>query len=1029
VVDNDNSTHKTVLQRLLSYLDSHRATRRRRLERNEPNELGVRDSEIAKAELDLARTEFGFSIHAFEEKDSKRARDHLTRSIELLRSAREHFESAGDASMVTECDRGIIGAKLGLGTSEFHLGIAESHLGIAESEQNNPEETRDHLTRSIELLRSAREHFESAGDASMVTECDRGISVVEPAIAISEFNLGTIKFEQKDFPQARDCYTKSITYCSSAREYSFSVGHAEEVAGYDERIATARINLGACELHLGIAESEQNNPEETRDHFVKSIAYYERAKGYYTSQVNEAMAATCDRWIAEAEYGLGDVQSLIGHDDDARKHFQLSLRLFERLSEGEWARRCQVRLSILDAALQDEDSTHEGISLLDLPSEADAFDGATASLQGASELIVTLMMMHQVGNKDKAVDFLSLHRRDFERVLERGRREWSKKEVAGFTSGLGFVRLKVNEEPSSAIALFEEAYQLFEDLGDSQSMTACELWLARALHAEDRDQAALTHAIRAVVILDRMYYRFSKFSDRQAWARGAYAQALDLALSLAFELGDQEKLALLIESARVQAVPVAEGDEDKMPIEFFPLDILDDQGEVLGAPLGARPNAAVSAAIGDSEPLGPPHGVRLVDGGSLGALVGLGDYAPDEPNPPEVISIARTAQLVTEESPYWFGSWVGGGILYWYLLSPDSSLAVGSVPMESISPLVKRFQDALPHNGETSVTHQIAISPLVDPKEELALAKVLGDLLIPEALREVLASSEAPISLIVAPAPEVAIIPSPWLAIDEEGTRLIERAIVHLGASVGLLHESVKRSSSETTIVMLDPTGELLVHPHGPTQVADDLVSLASEHVLSAQAHVGALAQEFSYGDRQPRVLMAAPEHFVSSLREPPERTHDPSLLFYLGHADPGSTPATSSLRLMDPNEGGVVGFYARNFYREELTVPERVLIIACNGMAHDSKEWLGLGPAALFAGARFVLAALWSLPWAPVPTGGDYPTWRLAKEALLVARGDDPIRGWREVQLGELERWRAHGAVEASPLFWAGLGVMGLRS
>jgi hypothetical protein len=105
-----------------------------------------------------------------------------------------------------------------------------------------------------------------------------------------------------------------------------------------------------------------------------------------------------------------------------------------------------------------------------------------------------------------------------------------------------------------------------------------------------------------------------------------------------------------------------------------------------------------------------------------------------------------------------------------------------------------------------------------------------------------------------------------------------------------------------------------------------------------------------------------------------------------------------------------------------------RLGLIACGGARQQGPEWLGLAPAALFAGARVVLAALWNLIWISPGHLPRTPTYDLAWLALeILQKPEDPAVSWREVQQRYLQAWR-QGDDAAAPLYWAGIGVVGFR-
>jgi len=476
---------------------------------------------------------------------------------------------------------------------------------------------------------------------------------------------------------------------------------------------------------------------------------------------------------------------------------------------------------------------------------------------------------------------------------------------------------------------------------------------------------------------------------------------------------------------------------------------------MLGPVGGPTPaSSAMSAVLG--EPLGPPHGVRLAGEQSLAASVGLPDVLEGVVDPPAVVSIAETARLVGGDDAHWFGSWVADEMLYWFLLLPDASLTTGTVAFAEIKGLLEELGAALPDlqvgddgQGEDVVafTLRLARSALADPEREADLARRMGHLLIPEELRELLAAADTdlPLSLVVAPAPEIASVPFAWLAFDDEDTRVLERAVVRLGASIGLLHEAGARRPAGpggASLGVIDPAGDLLGgndNAPAPTDVALDLKGHGCTRVLAARCHHQALGGVLG----ATRVGRARREDLASELQ-----AARPRRLFYLGHARSGAIPADAALQLEpvgghepeqvdacdaattfgdDTGSAGALLSARALFLEDAWPMADRVVLIACGGARQGGREWLGLAPAALYAGAQVVIAGLWDLVWQPaadIPS--PFPTYDLARQAFEAADAADPAVAWRAVQRSSLTSWRTTHNQRFAPLYWAGIATIG---
>jgi hypothetical protein len=588
-----------------------------------------------------------------------------------------------------------------------------------------------------------------------------------------------------------------------------------------------------------------------------------------------------------------------------------------------------------------------------------------------------------------------------------------------------------------ARSYYVAALHYFEQHGPLENAAQCERSLALLDRQVGRTEEALEHAVRAAVRYDQLRYQLRSPVDRQRWL-ALHSVTLAIALGLAHTLADTARIAALVESARIQGVPtptpvsqrVQGRDEDVAPDIVLQATAVAsiESGRLRPAPQASSSPGqeislgipAVASALGEEEVLSPPHGVCVSVGSpSLAGSVGLEDLAAP-------VAVAGMANVLGGDAAWWWGSWAAGGSLHWFLLGPKGELHAEEIAIDDLDPLLGELANAIPEprRGELADTflRRMSGSPLLS-HSEATLAWRLGQLLLPPPLLELLrkASAEQPISLVVAPAPEIASVPVGWLAIDEAGTRVLERAVVRLGASIGLLHEAMgyweDPAEPGGTVAIVDPGTPSLFGTQLPAQIpsvdrlARDLASHAPLKILTSAAHLRELAS------------VGALESTIQNVRASVSAPRCPAIVFYLGHAQVGDRPARSALVLSD----GVLTAEAM-FHSGGGSMARRLGLIACGGARQQGPEWLGLAPAALFAGARVVLAALWNLIWISPGHLPRTPTYDLAWLALeILQKPEDPAVSWREVQQRYLQAWR-QGDDAAAPLYWAGIGVVGFR-
>ena len=1049
---------------------------------------------FASIDFNLGNTEVELGKTAFKLKDNDQARVHSLQAREHYLRAREVYGRLGNDKIVADCDTGLGDVEVHLGNVEYRLGAydqarehylraqevygrlgndkivakcdtglrnvefnlrnVEFNLGNVEFNLGNYDPAREHYLR-------AREVYGRLGNDKMVANCDIGLGM-------TELDLGAYDPAREHYLRAREVYgrlgnDKIVADCDTGLgNVEFNLGNYDQAREHCLRAREVFAHLGIergvadCDTGLGNVEFNLGNYDLAREYCL-------RAREVYGRLGNDKVVAKCDTSLGNVEFNLGNY-------DLAREYYLRAREVFAHLGIERGVADCDTGLGNVEFNLGNYDLaiaryfsahyTYAQRNLFVLAGRS-AYMVARVQLEGGNDLSYVAELVvasgyfkrgidHFVsreelfnvalcelgyGLSERFLDHKNSAQRQFQSALDHFQSVNAQNLVAECHMHLGDIRLGGGGDGDDfAKEQYSTALGYFVAQGAWGRAAECELGISRALTSSDRERATY-HAIRACVLLDRLYYRLRRPGDRIRYARKLVA-AQTLALDLASDFKDYVRVAELIESARIQAVltntrenaslasatlreelaeavSVLSQDQYSLPHDVHPA--------TLAPPRSTSAAGSVAGALGD-EPLGPPHGVRLGQGSSLGDSVGLGDAPSDVEEPPDVVSIAATAAMIAGKKAHWFGTWVAGDMLYWFLLTPDQQLSAGSTSMGEISPLIKIFQDALPHETETPVEHLIHKSTLTNPKEELELAISLGKALIPEELRRLLSTQDGPMALVVALAPEIALIPFAWLGIDERGTRVLERAVVHLGVSIGVIHEATtrtQRSRSSTTVAVVDPVGNMLDQTMGgPSDAAYQLGNSSTcAHVLTGDTHL----EQFTAEIPDTQHNRAGYIEIAESLQK------EIGVFFYVGHAIAGKTPASSALILSGCAPNSWFALKARDLYLEKTyPMPERVVLIACGGARQSNREWLGLAPAALFSGAHFVLAALWNLVWGATSDDPTFPTWRLALRALDVAQhSNNPVMDWRAVQLEELMLWRQTQQKSSSPLFWAGLAAL----
>lgn len=329
-----------------------------------------------------------------------------------------------------------------------------------------------------------------------------------------------------------------------------------------------------------------------------------------------------------------------------------------------------------------------------------------------------------------------------------------------------------------------------------------------------------------------------------------------------------------------------------------------------------------------------------------------------------------------------------------------------------LQPSVSAAPDHLGHAG-------LWASSLTRPDEEADTANVLGQGLLPQALRSGLlraAVESRPDTVTIACRGWLAGIPWDLLSLDgTTGPRLLERALVYGGLSptlgAGRSRFSPARNRSSPGLTVIDP-GPVLgmprqLYPTGHPRSLTDQCILSGDMVSPSDR--GLTADELAYSLHQ-----------------------NPSRFLYLGHIQSGQPGAPADAALMLSERNSAFALTARLWLAtpDRWPAPPRVALIGCSSDDTGFHEQSGLVVAALNAGAHLITSTRWPLPVdhvAPSPPLPNNPIHHdgLTRLAALVHRAHQaagPLAVLRDWQLEQLQAWRHGGQLAQSPLLWGGL-------
>jgi len=390
----------------------------------------------------------------------------------------------------------------------------------------------------------------------------------------------------------------------------------------------------------------------------------------------------------------------------------------------------------------------------------------------------------------------------------------------------------------------------------------------------------------------------------------------------------------------------------------------------------------------------------------------------------------------------------GDLFMAWRWTVGAQGFGTGRAPEQEVADAVAALNAALPGDLRTAFD----TGALGDHGRELELARTLAEALWPPGLtdqiRQVSAGLGRPL-VRIQPSPRVAQVPWELLAVEPDA-RLLNLADVVTTVPVSLRRKASVVTGPDTVVLVLDPRvpGARPGSPLGSVlgQADPALIEMVQRHVDAGDAmpSVDDAAEALRRNDLDRDWLSTALRGgarrlmyvgHVSSAPVEGGQSEDAQLHLCCGPETTGFADVVRTHRPLSAKDLllGTLTLHADGVPGADTwPAPPRVALIACeSGGDLRFGESFGLASAMIHNGAELVTATRW-----PVPTSHAFH--RLASVAettrplsdLIVAVDSahdqpDPVRRLGEWQRAQLDRWRADGRIEHSPLLWGAMTTL----
>lgn len=548
--------------------------------------------------------------------------------------------------------------------------------------------------------------------------------------------------------------------------------------------------------------------------------------------------------------------------------------------------------------------------------------------------------------------------------------------------------------------------QFVREVGPTNPWTSsCRVAAAAVRESLGDASSAFTLRLAAFAAMDRTRYTFTDANDRERW-RADREDVLAPLLAAAVASGDARAVAEFIEAARTQGIPVDEAPSPAPTDLTIPPAAAPIQGAIRRwTPWDRRMLDSASSTVLGLDPVAPPPTIRVAGVSALEQA--LPPALQDERPTINIEDVVDQLAGLGESDVAWWGQWVADGWIFQSLLlrehgiwklspvqpcrwGPAPSASDGTesrAPHDTLATSVARWRRAMSQivRGDP----ENSSGPLATCENELLTLYAIARVLIPDVLRERLLAIRPgdPLRMVIAPAPELADLPFAFLPLSHPmgeawRVRIIDRALTTYSPSVAFSSAAGSRGATPTwpervAASVVDPTGDLeFARP-----LPDAGVVLRRSEATRA-AVIDVLASSTNG-------LVHIAAHAISA----------------------SSKPADAALELTGGEQ-----LRARDVMR--INVQASVVLLACCASASPprSAEWLGLGPAFLWAGAGAVVATLWAIADGPEAQCVES---RLAE--ALCASGNGPVDAVRRVQLELLRDWRSGADRAVHPHHFAG--------
>jgi TPR repeat protein len=837
--------------------------------------------------------------------------------------------------------------------------------------------------------------------------------------AITVFKAGFKNFEEGRFSEALGCFEEAQRLFHKAGDQNSAIG-CDGMIGYvlfelgQYESGFARLESAAAHFETYGSAREATLWDASTAHSLsrlgrhhEALRRWQMARAYFDAKALGQVVAGCDQNIAGVLGSLGWYEAALARARAARSGFEL---VGEPKAVRDEAGRPHVEVVDVTKELGFCDHTI-AVCLSRLDRHGDALE----SMEQARASFVTAKLWNDVTDCDAYLGVI---------LNDLGLRDEA-------LEALGRARLS------------------YEDRHLSLQLAYCDHNRAAILMDMDRLDEALTAALQAVVRYDTSRYMLRHSQHRISWVaqhKKSYALTLDLAQRLA----KPKLVAELVEGARIQGLPSsAARDRQSQQVLNAPVVQAAEEHALSSNFDTADVSQSIAISAAGLTPLTPPPNLFLFENSrsELAALVPTGRWE-------KRAYLAHAARAAAGETWWWWGTWATGEWLHWSLIGHDGTVEAGAVALSELTEPLKRLAAALPicREGETrdQATARANSGALTNREMEAALARDLGTILLPLPLRERLLAADPtkPLSLVIAPAPLLGQVPFALLGLDNGSDarsmtsspdvhssvgssvdrdvnlcipRLIERAVLRLGASVPLLEMIAARGrttrSFDKVATVLDPGGQKLVHDTDLALWGLELKAPWMQDVLSRPEHLQILTDSKFFRDVVAKE--ATKQAFGEMLRN-----RNADVLAYFGHVDTRSLDAPASAHL--PLNDGELAAAELLYQPESYPIPPRVALLGCSSSGAHSPEWLTLAPAVLWAGARVVVVTNWNIPMWTTPELF-IATVKMFNTIVGILRdpGDSASR-IQEMFCENLQRWRTGENVDP-PLLWASFSLVGL--